>query len=195
MHFTPTKPPALAAPHSGAVAPELTFRTCPAVPMPNLATVSATGMTATSGTTGSAQITTTRIVSNFGAGRNIAISGDAASTNLTGLTGITNPSIILQSGSVGTTEYYPPIQFRASQSFTDGTVTITTPLVAQQGAQITGVATQTFNAPATNTQNDVVVVNGASIDGQAYTNVFFGMQDYPGSGDAYKDAFILLGVI
>jgi len=153
-------------------------------------TVSATGMTATSATTGSAQITTTRIVSNFGAGRNIAISGDAASTNLTGLTGITNPSIILQSGSVGTTEYYAPIQFQASQSFTDGRVTITRPLVAQQGAQITGVATQTFNAPATNTQNDVVVVNGASIDGQAYTNVFFGMQDYPGSGDAYKDAFI-----
>jgi hypothetical protein len=55
---------------------------------------------------------------------------------------------------------------------------------------INGKSTQTFNAPATNTQNDIAVVNGANIDGTAYTNVFFGMQDYPGSGDAYKDAFI-----
>jgi hypothetical protein len=55
---------------------------------------------------------------------------------------------------------------------------------------INGKSTQTFNAPATNTQSDVVVVNGANIDGTAYTNVFFGMQDYPGGGDQFKDAFI-----
>jgi hypothetical protein len=154
-------------------------------------TISPGGMSLTSGTTGSTTLATTRITSNFGAGRNITIAGDAESTALTGLTGITNPSIILQSGSAGLPpQYYAPIQFQASQSFTDGRVTITRPLIAQQGAQITGVATQTFNAPATNTQNDVVVVNGASIDGQAYTNVFFGMQDYPGGGDQYKDAWV-----
>jgi fibronectin-binding autotransporter adhesin len=102
-------------------------------------TISATGMTVTSGTTGSTQITTTRVVSNFGAGRNIAIAGDAESTALTGLTGITNPAIILQSGSAGLPPvFYAPIQFQASQSFTDGRVTITRPLVAQEGAQITG---------------------------------------------------------
>jgi hypothetical protein len=63
-------------------------------------------------------------------------------------------------------------------------------LIAQQGAQITGVATQTFNAPADNTQNDIAVVNGASIDGTAFTNVFFGMQNYPGGGDQFKDAWV-----
>jgi hypothetical protein len=55
---------------------------------------------------------------------------------------------------------------------------------------INGVSTQTFTAPADNTQNNIAVVNGANIDGQAYTNVFFGMQDYGGSGDQYKDAWV-----
>ena len=55
---------------------------------------------------------------------------------------------------------------------------------------INGKSTQTFNAPAADTQVDIAAVNGANIDGTAYTNVFFGMQDYPGSGDQYKDAFV-----
>jgi hypothetical protein len=102
--------------------------------------ISPGGISLTSGTTGSIQLTTTRVASNFGQGRNIAIAGDAASTALTGLTGITNPSIILQSGSAGPIpEYYAPIQFQASQSFTDGRVTITTPLVAQQQVEIGSV--------------------------------------------------------
>jgi hypothetical protein len=29
-----------------------------------------------------------------------------------------------------------------------------------------------------------------NIDGQSYTNVVFGMQDYPGAGDQYKDAWV-----
>jgi len=55
---------------------------------------------------------------------------------------------------------------------------------------INGKSTQTFNAPVNNTQNDIAVVNSASIDGQTYTNVFFGMQDYSDFGDQYKDAFV-----
>jgi hypothetical protein len=55
---------------------------------------------------------------------------------------------------------------------------------------INGKSTQTFNAPADNTQNDIAVVNGANIDGTAYTNVFFGMQNYPGGGDQFKDAWV-----
>jgi hypothetical protein len=55
---------------------------------------------------------------------------------------------------------------------------------------VNGNVKQTFNAPATDTQVDIAAVNGANIDGTAYTNVFFGMQDYPGSGDQYKDAFV-----
>ena len=105
-------------------------------------TTSPTGMTVTSNTTGSTQITTTRLVSNFGAGRNIAIAGDAEGTALTGLTGITNPSIILQSGSAGLPpQYYAPIQFQASQSFTDGRVTFTRNVAMLENIEITGSLT------------------------------------------------------
>jgi hypothetical protein len=55
---------------------------------------------------------------------------------------------------------------------------------------INGKSTQTFNAPADNTQTDIAVVNGASIDGTAFTNVFFGMQNYPAGGDQFKDAWV-----
>jgi hypothetical protein len=55
---------------------------------------------------------------------------------------------------------------------------------------INGKSTQTFTAPANGTQNDIAVVNGANIDGQAYTNVFFGMQDYADFGDQFKDAWV-----
>jgi hypothetical protein len=105
-------------------------------------TVSPTGLTANSSTTGSTQILTTRVSSNFGPGRNISIAGDAGGTGLSGLTGITNPSIILQSGSAGPIpQFYAPIQFQASQSFTDGRVTVTRPLVLEQGGIITGSLT------------------------------------------------------
>jgi hypothetical protein len=93
-----------------------------------------------SSTTGSSNVTSTRVVSNFGAGRNISIAGDAAGTALNGLTGITNPSIIIQSGSAGLPpQFYAPIQFQASQSFTDGRVTVTRPLIAQQQVEIGSV--------------------------------------------------------
>jgi hypothetical protein len=80
--------------------------------------------------------------------------------------------------------------FTASQIDLNGTFATTGSNTFVGDQLINGKSTQTFTAPATDTQNDVVVVNGANIDGQAYTNVFFGMQDYPGSGDQYKDAFV-----
>ena len=223
-------------------------------------TISNSGLTTTSSTTGSTQITTTRVVSNFGAGRNIAIAGDAESTALTGLTGITNPSIILQSGSAGLPPtFYAPIQFQASQSFTDGRVTITRPLVGLQGAQITGslgvlgdttmngglnvlgaitasipegfflvgglgnttisrstgsfatvfgndfIGNQTitgsvdvsgsvkqrFNTPTLGSQTDLVVVNGATINGIPFNQQTIGVQNYDFGVDLYKSAFVI----
>jgi hypothetical protein len=110
------------------------------------------GMTLASGTTGSTVLSTSRVSSVFGTGRHLGITGDAAGTNLTGLAGITTPAIIAQSGSAGSPTFYTPIQFQASQSFTDGRVTVTTPLVLQQGSVITGTQiitgsgfTNTFN--------------------------------------------------
>jgi hypothetical protein len=158
-------------------------------------TVSNSGMTVTSGTTGSTQVTTTRVVSNFGSGRNIAIAGDAASTALTGLTGITNPAIILQSGSAGLPPtFYAPIQFQASQSFTDGRVTFTRPLIAQQGAQITGSVlvsgslTQTFTAPSTESEIPLITINGAVVTGTPFNNVRMLVQDYESLGQTYTEA-------
>jgi hypothetical protein len=141
-------------------------------------TTSPTGMTVTSNTTGSTQITTTRLVSNFGAGRNIAIAGDAESTALTGLTGITNPSIILQSGSAGLPpQYYAPIQFQASQSFTDGRVTITRPLVGLEGAQITGSVDITGTITASLQEGFVLVGNSAGRTTTVATSSFGGGTD------------------
>jgi hypothetical protein len=107
-------------------------------------TTTPSGLNVNSATTGSSNVTSTRITSNFGAGRNITIAGDAAGTALNGLTGITNPSIILQNGSGPLPpQYYAPIQFQSNQTFTDGRVTFTTPLIAQQGVQISGSSTIT----------------------------------------------------
>ena len=138
-------------------------------------TMSPGGISLTSGTTGSIQLTTTRITSNFGAGRNITIAGDAESTALTGLTGITNPSIILQSGSAGLPpQYYAPIQFQASQSFTDGRVTITRPLVGLEGAQITGSVDITGTITASLQEGFVLVGNSAGRTTTVATSSFGG---------------------
>ena len=55
---------------------------------------------------------------------------------------------------------------------------------------INGLSSQTFNAPTNGNQSDILTPNGVNIDGQAYTNVVFGMQDYPAFGDQYKDAWV-----
>lgn len=55
---------------------------------------------------------------------------------------------------------------------------------------INGSSKQTFNAPGTDQQVDIFVVNEANIDGLAYTNVFFNMVDYPSFGPNFKDAWI-----
>ena len=82
----------------------------------------------------------TRVSNRSVVGKLIGISADPSLTALPGAT-TTNPSIILESGSAGVTEYYTPIQFESSQSFTDGRVTITRPLIGLQGAEITGSVT------------------------------------------------------
>ena len=105
-------------------------------------TMGVAGISVNSSTTGSTSLASTRITSNFGAGRNIAIAGDAAGTALSGLTGVTNPSIILQSGSIGfPLQYYAPIQFQSSQSFTDGRVTFTRNVAMLENLEVTGSIT------------------------------------------------------
>ena len=55
------------------------------------------------------------------------------------ITGLTNPSVIIQSGSIdGVFGYYAPIQFQKGLEYTDGRTTFTTPLIAQSGSIITG---------------------------------------------------------
>lgn len=152
------------------------------------------GMTLASGTTGSAVLSTSRVSSIFGTGRHLGITGDAAGTNLTGLAGITTPAIIAQSGSAGLPTFYTPIQFQASQSFTDGRVTVTRPLIGQQGAQFTGsvsvsgTSTQTFTAPSTESEIPLITLNGAVVTGTPFNNVRMLVQDYPSLGQTYTEA-------
>lgn len=93
-------------------------------------------ISATNSSANNSTFNTTRVSNRPVAGKLIGISGDPSLTGLTGAT-TTNPAIILESGSA-TPEYYTPIQFQSSQSFSDGRVTITTPLIGLQGAEITG---------------------------------------------------------
>jgi hypothetical protein len=125
-----------------------------------------------SSTTGSVSLSTTIIRHNYGNGRNISIAAFPEATMLPGLTGITNPSIIIQSGSVPVgVAFYAPIQFESSQSFTDGRVTITRPLVGLQGAQITGNSVITGSLIISSSENvdlgivGIIRVTG-SLDGQ-----------------------------
>jgi uncharacterized coiled-coil protein SlyX len=54
---------------------------------------------------------------------------------------------------------------------------------------INGLTTINVGAAGTESQKDIIVVTGSVIDGKSYTNVTFGLQDYPSSGDNLKDAF------
>lgn len=49
----------------------------------------------------------------------------------------TNPAIYVTSGTLQSTGYVP-IEFQGSGSYTDGRVTVNTPLVAKQGVEVTG---------------------------------------------------------
>lgn len=69
-------------------------------------------------------------------GRVIGIAANASSSNPR-IANINNPVIFITSGSLLTTAY-APIEFQGSGSYTDGRVTIRTPLVAKQGIFVTG---------------------------------------------------------
>jgi hypothetical protein len=56
---------------------------------------------------------------------------------------------------------------------------------------VNGLVTQNIGAAGTESQKDFVVVTGSVIDGKTYSQVTFGLQDYPSLGDDYKDAFAI----
>ena len=55
---------------------------------------------------------------------------------------------------------------------------------------INGLTTINVGAAGTESQKDIIVVTGSVIDGKPFTNVVFGLQDYPSFGDNFKDAFV-----
>ena len=69
-------------------------------------------------------------------GKVIGIAANPSSSNPR-IANINNPVIFITSGSLLTTAY-APIEFQGSGSYTDGRVTINTPLVAKQGILVTG---------------------------------------------------------
>lgn len=74
-------------------------------------------------------------------GRVIGIAANA-SASTPQIANTSNPVIFITSGSTLTTAY-APIEFQGSGSYTDGRVTINTPLVAKQGVIVTGSVTAT----------------------------------------------------
>jgi len=63
-------------------------------------------------------------------------------TNRPGFVSHDNPAIFVTSGSTSDTAYIP-LEFQGSGSYTDGRVTVNTPLVAKQSVEVTGSATIT----------------------------------------------------
>jgi hypothetical protein len=78
------------------------------------------------------------LINNFVEGGNIAMSGNPSKLPSPALAAFTNPAIL---GSNSSGVLYPVIELQTSQSFTDGRVTVTRPLVLQQGGIITGSLT------------------------------------------------------
>ena len=54
-----------------------------------------------------------------------------------------------------------------------------------------GFVNQNFAAPGTNQEKALFNVSGAEINSTPYNRVFFGIADYPSSGDQYKDYFAI----
>ncbi len=68
--------------------------------------------------------------------KTIAITADPSQLN-PALQNNTNPGIYVTSGTLQSTGYVP-LEFQGSGSYTDGRVTVNTPLVVKQGVEVTG---------------------------------------------------------
>lgn len=105
-------------------------------------------------TAGNIRIDTTGIVISSGSGHSSGLNQDGIFTatdfkeiglvawpsqmqSRSALIGRDNPGIYVTSGSSESTAYIP-IEFQGSGSYTDGRVTVNTPLVAKQGVEVTG---------------------------------------------------------
>ena len=96
------------------------------------------GLTNSSGN--NSTLNTTRVSNRPVAGKLIGISGDPSLASLFGAT-TTNPAIVLESGSAAGGEYYTPIEFQSSQSFSDGRVTFTRNVAMLENLEVTGSIT------------------------------------------------------
>ena len=119
------------------------------------------------------------------------------------LAGVTSPSIISQ-GPAGTS-FYAPIRLQSSASYTDGRVTITTPLEALSGSiisgstQLVGTATLNGNALVTSAETASLLIT-ASFSGNTLTftkgdSTTFGViiPDVSGSGTINTGSFATTG--
>ncbi len=131
------------------------------------------------------------------------MSGNPSLTGAPSLTTSTKPGILALSSSA---QPYVAIELQASQSFTDGRVTIKRPLIAEQGSEITGSlnqsgSTNTFNGQTTINANTIVGNGGTlNVGGQITGNNSLLLQsdganiniqkNSAGSGSAYSSVNI-----
>ena len=68
---------------------------------------------------------------------------------------------------------------------------ITSPVILTGSLSSNDLITQNISAPTTNQEKAFVNVSGAAISGKNYNRVYFGIADYPGSGQTYEDYFAI----
>lgn len=104
-----------------------------------------------------------------------------------GILGWNGPAIY---GNNPDDEYPALIGFQNKGDWTDGTISILKPLSITGSVSVNNVVTQTFAAPADNTQKDLITLSGATINGVPYNYANQSIQNYPSFGTAYQDTFI-----
>lgn len=108
-------------------------------------------------TTNSSNVGITSISTTAGSGRAIILAGNPSLLGVPSLTSNTNPGILATSGSGAS---YVAIELQASQSFTDGRVTIKRPLIAEEGSEITG----SLSVSTDITADKLVLTGGTGLD-------------------------------
>lgn len=104
--------------------------------------IDTTGVVISSGSTHTSGLNKDGVFTSMD-GREIGLVGwPSQITSRPGFATHDNPAIFVTSGSTDYTAYIP-MEFQGSGSYTDGRVTVNTPLVAKQGAEVTGSVTAT----------------------------------------------------
>jgi hypothetical protein len=131
-----------------------------------------------------------------GSVKRIALSANPSKASLSTLTGVTQPSLL---GADNSNNSYQVFELQSQNNYTDGTVSFKVPLQVtgsvsvsgSSGIQVTGSVKQRFTAPGSETEIELITVNGAVVNGLSYDVTNFSFSDLASFGDEFKDAFVI----